>query len=230
MCGRFTQTHSAEDIAAAFGLTEIPLWQPRYNVAPTQVVPTISALRNSEGTVATSGVDRQFKLLRWGLIPSWAKDLSIGAKLINARAETLQEKPSFRDAFKRRRCLIVADGFYEWKKQAGKKQPFYFRLENGEPFAFAGLWDRWHSSEGDVLETCTIITTNANELAATVHNRMPVILPPEHYDRWLDPKLQTTTDLQSLLHPYPPEAMTAYPVSAVVNSPTHDQPDCVAAI
>jgi putative SOS response-associated peptidase YedK len=236
MCGRFTQTHSAEDIAATFGLAEIPQWPPRYNVAPTQVVPTISALRNPEGTVATSGrdrqlkPDRQFKPLRWGLIPSWAKDLSIGAKLINARAETLQEKPSFRDAFKRRRCLIVADGFYEWKKQAGKKQPFYFRLENGELFAFAGLWDRWHSSEGDVLETCTIITTHANELAAPVHDRMPVILPPEHYDRWLDPNLQTTTDLQTLLRPYPTEAMSAYPVSAVVNSPTHDQPDCVAAI
>jgi putative SOS response-associated peptidase YedK len=221
MCGRFTQTHSAEDIAAAFGLTEIPQWQPRYNVAPTQVVPAI---------VATSDRDRQFKPLRWGLIPSWAKDLSIGAKLINARAETLQEKPSFRDAFKRRRCLIVADGFYEWKKQAGKKQPFYFRLENGEPFAFAGLWDCWHSSEGDTLETCTIITTNANDLAATVHDRMPVILPPEHYNRWLDPNRQPTTDLQSLLRPYPTEAMTAYPVSGVVNSPAHDQPDCVEAI
>ena len=174
--------------------------------------------------------DRQFKLFRWGLIPSWAKDISIGAKLINARAETLQEKPSFRESFKRRRCLIVADGFYEWKKQAGKKQPFYFRLENTEPFAFAGLWDRWHSPDGDVLETCTIITTEANQLAATVHDRMPVILSPDSYDRWLDPKHQTSANLESLLRPYPTTEMTAYLVSPSVNSPTHDQPDCVAPL
>jgi putative SOS response-associated peptidase YedK len=220
MCGRFSQTHSAEAIAAAFGLSEIPQWQPRYNIAPTQTVPAI---------IASDG-QRHFKPLRWGLIPSWAKDPSIGARLINARAATLSEKPSFRDAFKRRRCLIVADGFYEWRKEGTQKQPFYFRLETGEPFAFAGLWEGWHSPDGDRIETCTIITTDPNELTATVHDRMPVILPTALYDRWLDSAHQQTTDLQAILHPYAKEAMIAYPVSTAVNRPTNDSPDCIAAI
>lgn len=211
MCGRFTQTHSATELAAAFDLDEPPDWQPRYNIAPTQSIPAIVE-------------PHQFKRLRWGLIPSWAKDLSIGSKLINARAETVSEKPSFRDAFKRRRCLIAADGYYEWKKQAGKKQPFYFQLTDHQPFAFAGLWERWNSPEGEALETCTIITTEANELAATVHDRMPVILTQEQYDRWLDPAFK---DAQSLLHPYPSNAMQTYPVPLVVNSPAHDALDCI---
>ena len=214
MCGRFTQTHSASELAARFDLDEIPNWQPRYNIAPTQSIPTIVE-------------PHHFKLLRWGLIPSWAKDSTIGTKLINARAETVSEKPSFRDAFKRRRCLIVADGYYEWKKQSGKKQPFYFQLEHHEPFAFAGLWERWNSPEGEPIETCTIITTEANELAATVHDRMPVILSASQYDRWLDP---TFKDAQSLLHPYSGGAMRTYAVSLTVNSPAHDAPDCIAKI
>lgn len=218
MCGRFTLGHSAEDIAKAFGLTEIPDWQPRYNLAPTQTIPAIVEPPETHA--------RAFKPLRWGLIPSWSKDSGIGAKLINARAETVREKPSFRDAFKRRRCLIVADGFYEWKKQSGKKQPFHFRLTSGEPFAFAGLWERWHSPDGDTIETGTIITTIANDLAATVHDRMPVILQPDEYDRWLDPT-PDLDDLQALLNPYLTDAMTAFPVSLAVNSPTNDSPECV---
>lgn len=213
MCGRFTQTHSAEAIAEAFDLEDIPDWQPRYNLAPTQSIPAILE-------------PHHFQTLQWGLIPSWAKDRSIGSKLINARAETVSEKPSFRDAFKRRRCLIVADGYYEWKKQSNKKQPFYFRLQTDQPFAFAGLWERWKSPDGE-LRTCTIITTAANELAATVHDRMPVILKPDQYDRWLDPGFQ---DARSLLHPYPTAEMLTYPVSLLVNSPSHDQPDCITAL
>lgn len=220
MCGRFSQTHSAEEIAAAFDLEEIPQWQAHYNLAPTQTVPAIIA----------SDDHRHFKPFRWGLIPSWAKDLSMGARLINARAETVSEKPSFRDAFKRRRCLIIADGFYEWRKEGTKKQPFYFRLETGEPFAFAGLWDRWQSPDGDRLETCTIITTDPNELTATVHDRMPVILPKASYDRWLDPTNQQITALQAMLHPYAKEEMVAYPVSTAVNRPTNDNADCIAPI
>lgn len=212
MCGRFTQTQSATELAAVFDLDETPEWQPRYNIAPTQSIPAIVE-------------PHHFKQLRWGLIPAWAKDSSIGSKLINARAETVSEKPSFRDAFKRRRCLIVADGYYEWKKQSGKKQPFYFQLKNHQPFAFAGLWERWTSPDGEPIETCTIITTEANELAATVHDRMPVILNEEHYDRWLDP---TFKEAQSLLHPYSSAVMQTYPVPLVVNSPAHDAPDCIA--
>lgn len=211
MCGRFTQTHSASELAAIFDLEEVPEWQPRYNIAPTQMIPAIVE-------------PHHFKPLRWGLIPAWAKDPSIGAKLINARAETVSEKPSFRDAFQRRRCLIVADGYYEWKKQAGKKQPFYFRLTSGQAFAFAGLWEHWNSPTGETVETCTIITTAANELAATVHDRMPVILSETEYDRWLDPNFQSA---QALLHPYASEQMLSYPVSPSVNRPSHDTPDCI---
>lgn len=220
MCGRFSQTHSAEVIAETFNLNVIPDWQPRYNIAPTQAVPAIVQDRD----------DRAFKAFRWGLIPSWAKDASIGAKLINARAETIAEKPSFRTAFQHRRCLIVADGFYEWKTHSGKKQPFYFRLEGSRPFAFAGLWERWTSLTGDPLETCTIITTTANEIVATVHDRMPVILSPEQYDRWLDPNFRQTEELQALLDAYPAKTMATYPVGRAVNSPSHEGHDCIQPI
>ncbi len=219
MCGRFSQSLRSEAIAEAFQLIEIPDWQPRYNIAPTQMIPAI---------VAAESGNRQFKPLRWGLIPSWSKDPTIGAKLINARSETVAEKPSFRSAFKQRRCLILADGFYEWRKQSGKKQPFYFRLENGSPFAFAGLWERW-DSEDSRLETCTILTTEANQTVAQVHDRMPVILKADSYDRWLDPS-QPPALLQELLRPYDSDLMTAYPVSLSVNSPWNDTPDCTAPL
>lgn len=219
MCGRFSQSLRSEAIAEAFQLIETPDWQPRYNIAPTQMIPAI---------VAAESGNRQFKPLRWGLIPSWSKDPTIGAKLINARSETVAEKPSFRSAFKQRRCLILADGFYEWRKQSGKKQPFYFRLENGSPFAFAGLWERW-DSEDSRLETCTILTTEANQTVAQVHDRMPVILKADSYDRWLDPS-QPPALLQELLRPYDSDLMTAYPVSLSVNSPRNDTPDCTAPL
>ncbi len=216
MCGRFSQSLTASEIAEAFHLTEVPDWQPRYNIAPTQMILAV--------ITAESG-GRQAKPLRWGLIPSWAKDPTIGAKLINARSETVAEKPSFRSAFKQRRCLILADGFYEWRKQSGKKQPFYFRLENGNPFAFAGLWEHWHDSEDNRLETCTILTTEANQIVNQVHNRMPVILHTENHDHWLD-RSQSSESLQALLHPYEDDLMTAYPVSSSVNSALNDTPDC----
>lgn len=220
MCGRFSQSLSGEAIAEAFQLAEAPDWQPRYNIAPTQMIPAI---------MAAEGSQRQFKSLRWGLVPSWAKDPVIGAKLINARSETVTEKPSFRSAFKKRRCLILADGFYEWRKQPGKKQPFYFCLENGGIFAFAGLWERWHDSENNELETCTILTTEANQIVASVHDRMPVILHANSHDRWLDPS-QPSESLQPLLRPYEDDLMTAYPVSLAVNSPWNDALDCTAPL
>ena len=203
-----------------FTWLETPDWQPRYNIAPTQTIPAI---------VATEGGDRQFKPLRWGLIPSWSKDPAIGAKLINARSETVAEKPSFRSAFKQRRCLIVADGFYEWRKQSGKKQPFYFSLENGSPFAFAGLWEHWHDAEATQLETSTILTTVANQTVAQVHDRMPVILPAESYDRWLDPTADPS-DLKALLRPYDSTLMIAYPVGLSVNSPRNDTLECTSPL
>jgi len=224
MCGRFSLSQSAEAIKEVFALPEVPSWEPRYNVAPTQLVPTVrQSLEQS---------DRQFHLLRWGLIPSWAKDSAMGARLINARAETVTEKPSFRVAFRRRRCLVVADGFYEWQRGvlAHKKQPFYFRLKNGQPFAFAGLWEHWKAPDGEVIESCTILTTAANELVYPIHDRMPVILEPKDYDLWLDPAVQQPELLQHLLHPYQAEAMKSYPVSTLVNNPVNNRPECINSL
>lgn len=218
MCGRFTLTKSAEIIAKAFDLGEIPPFQPRYNVAPTQEIATI--------LIKPDDTQRQLKMLHWGLIPSWAKDVKMGAKLINARAETVTEKPSFRTAFKKRRCLIIADGFYEWQQQDGKKQPFYFKLQDEQPFAFAGLWEHWEG-EGEVIESCTILTTEANQIMQPIHERMPVILDSKDYDLWLDPTMQKPDLLQPLLVPYSAEEMTAYPVSTRVNKPMNDSPECI---
>jgi putative SOS response-associated peptidase YedK len=217
MCGRFTLSQTAEAIASTFELSQIPEIAPRYNIAPTQPV----------ATILLAGDRRQFQMLRWGLIPSWAKDPAIGAKTINARAETVAEKPAFRSAFRRRRCLVIADGFYEWQLQKGKKQPFYFCLQDRQPFAFAGLWETWEAPDGDKIDSCTLLTTEANSLLRSVHDRMPVILKPEDYNLWLDPQIQKPEQLQPLLRSYSSEAMTAYPVSTKVNKPTNDSPECI---
>lgn len=218
MCGRFSFSQSSEALAEAFHLS-VPSLSPRYNIAPTQPAPTI--LQSTDG--------RELKLLHWGLIPSWAKDTKMGAKLINARAETVDEKPAFRSAFKKRRCLVLADGFYEWQQQNGKKQPYYFRVEDGKPFAFAGLWEHWESPDGEEIDSCTIITTEANDILRPIHDRMPVILAPKDYEQWLDIG-QKPESVKSLLQPYRSEAMNVYPVSAKVNNPKHDSPECIEAI
>lgn len=222
MCGRFTLSQSAEAIASVFQLNQVPTLEPRYNIAPTQLVSTVLQTPAQE--------ERQFQMLRWGLIPAWAKDTTIGAKLINARAETVAEKPAFRSAFRHRRCLVVADGFYEWRRQDGKKQPFYFRMQNGQPFAFAGLWERWQNTDGEAIASCTILTTEANELLQSIHDRMPVILNPKDYDLWLDPAVQKSGHLQQLLQPYSAAAMISYPVSTKVNKPTNDTPELINSL
>lgn len=218
MCGRFTLSQSAEAIALAFQIPQVQL-QPSYNIAPTQAVAAV--LRNDE--------QRQFQQLRWGLIPSWAKDPGMGARLINARSETVAEKPAFRSAFRHRRCLVVADGFYEWQRQERKKQPFYFRLQDGQPFAFAGLWESWRSPDDEEIDSCTILTTEANDLLRPIHDRMPVILDSQAYDIWLDPK-QDPEQLQQLLRPYKAEAMTSYAVSTKVNNPSNNTPECINSL
>ncbi len=169
------------------------------------------------------------EFFRWGLIPGWAKDPAIGHRMINARAETLAEKPSFRTPLRRRRCLILADGFYEWRKDPGgkTKTPMYIRLSNGAPFAFAGLWDLWRGPDDSPVTSCTIITTSPNDLLAPIHNRMPVILPADAYEQWLDPDEQPADRLTPLLNPYPAREMTAHAVSRTVNNPRTDSPDCV---
>ncbi|MBD0269144.1 MAG: SOS response-associated peptidase [Cyanobacteria bacterium Co-bin8] len=225
MCGRFTQSQSGESVAQAFQLKAVPNLQPRYNIAPTQPVSAILATPDSP--------EPRYQLLRWGLIPSWAKDSSIGSRLINARSETVAEKPSFRAAFKRRRCLIVADGFYEWKSDPNSKtkQPYYFRLKEHAPFAFAGLWEQWTDPQsGSELDTCTILTTAANAVLEPVHDRMPVILEPDQYVAWLDPDFYDPKDLQAMLDPYRAEGMESYPVSKAVNSPRNDAAECLEPV
>jgi putative SOS response-associated peptidase YedK len=225
MCGRFTLTDPNQDLAVQFNLPEIPDMQPRYNIAPTQPV---AAVRVAPAVKSTDAAPvRELTLLHWGLIPFWAKDPKIGSRMINARSETVAEKPAFRAAFRRRRCLVVADGFYEWQKLERGKQPFYVRLHNGQPFAFAGLWEQWKGPEDLLIESCTLLTTEPNDLIRPVHNRMPVILHPDDYDLWLDPEVQQADRLQPLLRAYPPGEMEAYPISRFVNHPDNDDARCI---
>ena len=218
MCGRFTLRARPDAIAAEFGLADVPLLEPRYNIAPTQAVATVRLDRET-GT-------RRLDLMRWGLVPSWADDPAIGNRLINARAETVAEKPAYRSAFKTRRCLIVADGFYEWMQIDGRKQPYHIRFQDDRPFAFAGLWESWRGA-ACAFESCAVITGEPNELVRPIHDRMPVILRREDYDRWLDPAVTDAAMLGGLLVPYPAAEMVAYPVSTMVNAPDNDRPECV---
>ena len=227
MCGRFTQRLSWAELHELMDLIGAPLnLPPRYNVAPSQDVAVVRA--------APDG--RSLAMLRWGLIPAWARDAAIGHKLINARSETAAQKPSFRSAFRHRRCLIPADGFYEWRRSGGARQPWLFGLRDGAPMMFAGLWERWtvpegaaltgslaERSPGDAVETCTILTTAANGTVAPVHGRMPVILPPDAWDAWL-------AGGEVPLDPCPADAMTAWPVSTHVNRPANDDPRCIEPV
>lgn len=222
MCGRFTLTRAADVVAELFELEDVPVLAPRYNIAPTQ---SVAAVR-----VPKDQPRRELSMLHWGLIPSWAKDREIGSRMINARAETVMEKPSFRNAFKSRRCLIVADGFYEWKKLADGKQPHLIRFRDGRPFAFAGLWEHWEDPESGPVDSCTIITTEPNRLMSTLHNRMPVILPTSAYERWLDPGIKGDDKLAALLVPCGDQDLEAYPVGRQVNNPKNDVPACVARL
>jgi len=217
MCGRYTLTIDIKTVAEKFGVPAALDTSPRYNIAPTQEV--VSVMRNGTSHLAW---------LRWGLIPSWAKDESIGSRMVNARAETLTEKPSFKGLLRSKRCLIVADGFYEWKQENGSKIPMYMTLKSGEPFAFAGLWDLWKSPDGEHIRSCTIITTEPNDLVAPIHNRMPAILLPGVYADWLDPDMRDEQALSHWLAPYPAEEMTARPVSRLVNDPKRDSPELIA--
>jgi putative SOS response-associated peptidase YedK len=197
-------------------------WNPRYNIAPTQPVLTIRP--------DSCEPIRKLSTMRWGLVPSWAKDPAIGYKTINARAETVATTPSFREPFKSQRCLIPADGFYEWRRNGKTKQPYCFEVNDGELFAFAGLWDRWRDPQGDVVESCTILTTTPNSLLADIHDRMPVIVSPDHYDLWLDPAFRNTTAVSEMLKPFDATLMRRYPVSPRVNQVQNDDADCATPI
>jgi putative SOS response-associated peptidase YedK len=219
MCGRFARRSTQQVLADWFGveLEDMPWFAPSYNVAPQSVQPVVRLDRDSS--------DREFALMRWGLVPFWAKDAKFGYSTINARAEEVAAKPAYREAFKRRRCLVPADAFYEWQRIDKKtKHPFAFALKSGEPYALAGLWDRWQPKEGTPLETFTILTTDPNALMEPVHNRMPVILEPRDYTRWLDAGDPARPPVD-LLRPYPAEKMTAWPVSDRVGNVRNNDPE-----
>ena len=219
MCGRYTLAAPVNELVEQFDIDEYPSSiTTSYNIAPTQEVAAVIA----------EDEKRKLEMLRWGLVPAWADDPSIGNRMINARSETVAEKPSFRKAFKDRRCLVLSDGFYEWRRTPDGKQPYYIHMKDRSPFAFAGLWESWRDAQE--IRSCTIITTEANELVGDIHNRMPVILAPEDYSLWLDPDFKEKEALTSLLRPYPNDAMEAYPVSRRVNSPSNNVPDCIERV
>lgn len=231
MCGRYSQSHSLKALEAAFQALATPSFSAdfsvRYNIAPSQSVAVVRPAMGGEG--------RELAGLRWGLVPGWMKEFPKAATMINARAETLADKPSFRAAYKRRRCLVPADGFYEWKKEADKKQPYYIQLPDQPLFAFAGLWEHWSRGEQNV-ESCTIITTDANHQMQSIHERMPVILKPEDYARWLgeeggdETEAEQKSKLEGLLQPLSGMMLNMIPVSTYVNSPKHDDARCIEAI
>jgi putative SOS response-associated peptidase YedK len=220
MCGRFTLTSTPEALAQRFGLDEPPRLAPRYNIAPGQDVLAVRVDAERERRVAVS--------LRWGLVPSWAKDPAVGFRMINARAETAAQKPAFRSAFRARRCLVPADGFYEWAKREGGKQPYHIGLRDGAPFGIAALWEGWRDPEGDVLESCTLLTTDASDSIRDIHPRMPVILDASDHAQWLAPDVGDPALLQPLLRPLPDASLTFHPVSDRVNSARIDDPACMA--
>jgi putative SOS response-associated peptidase YedK len=219
MCGRFTLTFSSQEVAEILNIVEEIDSKPRYNIAPMQEVPVVI----NEGR-------SHLRLFQWGLVPFWAKDQTIGNKLINARAETIDIKPSFRHCFERQRCLIPADGYYEWKKEGNRKIPYRIALTDRPLFCFAGIWDTWKNPEGKIKQSCTIITTEANPLMAALHHRMPVILPQNREGAWLDPTISDYAYLKSLLTPYPDTSMNAYEVSPYVNSAKNDSVECIRPV
>jgi putative SOS response-associated peptidase YedK len=220
MCGRYMLTSPVDALRQLFLFEQRPNLMPRYNIAPTQDVPIVRLTREGDA--------RELIMVRWGLVPWWAEDLKIGNRLINARRETVHSMRPFREAYQRRRCLVPADGFFEWRKEGKTRQPLLFRRKDQAPFAFAGLWERWKQpSDGTVVRSCTIITCPANQLVAPIHDRMPVILAPEDHARWLDP---TATDPRSLLEPCPAAWLESFPVSPRVNNPQNDDADCILTV
>ena len=222
MCGRYTLNSSGDELALLFDLPEIPEVPQRYNLAPTQEAAVVRVER--------PGAPRQLGFLKWGLVPYWAKEASIGNRMINARSESVAEKPAYKHSFRKQRCLIPTSGFYEWKKEGKAKQPYLIRRKDARPFAFAGLWARWMEPGKGPLDTFTILTTEANETIRPLHDRMPVIVGQEDFDLWLDPSMGDVERLKSLLVPAPPEDIETFPVSKLVNSPANELAECIAPL
>ena len=223
MCGRYRLSRRKQRVEEYFDTeSDEPEWTPRYNIAPSQPVPVIRQNPNEPR--------RELSLMRWGLIPSWAKDASVAARMINARSETAGTKPAFRDPLTNRRCLIPADGFYEWVRTGKVKQPYCFEVNDGELFAFAGIWDRWTDPNRHTVETFSILTTSPNAVTSAVHDRMPVILDPDGYDMWLDPGMRDITTASELLKPYDAQFMRSYPISTRINHVANDDEECSAPV
>ena len=222
MCGRYTLSTPTDLLTDLYQLEAAESAAPRFNIAPTQEAPVVRVDSPAGG--------RRLDLLRWGLVPFWAKDPAIGNRMINARAETAAEKPAYRVSLRKRRCLIPADGFYEWMATEGAKQPYFFHRRDGLPLAMAGLWDRWNKGEEGTLDSFTILTTGPDEIVAPIHKRMPVILDSEHHDRWLDPEYADLEWLTSVMVAATPSILEAFPVSTYVNNPAHEGPGCVEPI
>jgi len=223
MCGRYRLSRRKQIVEEYFDtVSGAEDWSPRYNIAPTQPIPVIRQNPKEPR--------REMSLMRWGLIPSWAKDMSGAAMMINARSETAATKPAFRDPLINRRCLIPADGFYEWKRQGKTKQPYCFEVDGGQLFAFAGLWDRWKDPSGQWIKSCSILTTTPNAVTSSVHDRMPVILNPYAYDLWLDPGFTDVSGVCDVLKPYDARQMRSYPVSARVNHVANDDAECCSPV
>jgi len=221
MCGRFTFAISPELLAEVFGVPVLEEIPHRYNIAPSQQVPILRE-------AATGG--RYLSSVRWGLVPHWAKDLSIGNRMFNARCETVHEKPAFRQAIRARRCVVPASGFFEWAASPAGKSPHYVTMRDGSPLAFAGIWDSWKTPEGEILETCAILTTTANSLMAPLHDRMPVLLHLTEFELWLDRSMNNPEKLQRLYQSYPAELLQEREVSSMVNNPTHDTPENITPV
>jgi putative SOS response-associated peptidase YedK len=221
MCGRYTLKITPTELAAYFDLPEVPDLPPRYNIAPTQPIPMVRA-DGHQG--------RHLVMVRWGFVPAWAREMSGGAPLINARLESAHEKPTFRQSFRQRRCLIPADGLYEWQRESAAKQPYVFQLPDGEPFAFAGLWDRWQSPDGQVIDSCAMLTTEANAVMTPIHHRVPVILERSAYEAWLDPAIHDPETLRGMLTPVVADRLIATPVSKKVNQVVNDDPSLLEPV
>lgn len=234
MCGRFARFSPAHIFRMLFQLDEFFDLPAQYNIAPGQDVYAVRGIiirDNPQRTASSVPYVREVTPMKWGLIPFWSKDPSIGVKMINSRSETINEKPAFRDPFKKRRCLIPTDGFYEWQKQKdGGKQPYFIHMNDKKPFAFGGIWDTWKNPEGNNIETFSILTTKPNELLKPIHDRMPVIIEPKQFDNWLNPEIQEPAELIPLLEPFKATKMEAYPISTYINSPKNNSEQCIRPI
>jgi putative SOS response-associated peptidase YedK len=230
MCGRTALSATPDDLRDVFGLDETPVLAPRFNIAPSQPIPIVRLDSRHPG--------RRVELVRWGLVPYWAEDPRIGNRQINARVETAATAPAYRDSARRRRCLVLVSGFFEWKHEGKQKQPFFVHRRDGKPFALAGLWDKWVSREPDpatpdtltVIESCTVLTQPALPPIDFIHDRMPIVLDPSEYDRWLDPSVNDLRSVQQMMHPRPAPDLALYEVSSHVNSPANDDPQCVVPV